>query len=230
MYLCILSNFMEYKVIIAGSSGLVGSLLLEQLLHHPDFSEVLILVRNQLPVQHKKLKQLVVDFNRLEDYEAEINGHAIFCCLGTTRQKTPDLNLYKKIDHDYPVALAKIGAKNSMQQFHVISSMGANVNSAYFYTKLKGETERDLKNVSFPSLFIYQPSLLTGIRKEKPFAERIATHIMKWINPFLIGRLKKYRSISAASVATAMLNQSLKNNAGVFTYPSDQIKQLAWAL
>jgi len=53
---------------------------------------------------------------------------------------------------------------------------------------------------------------------------------MKWINPFLIGRLKKYRSISAASVATAMLNQSLKNNAGVFTYPSDQIKQLAWAL
>jgi len=200
MYLCILSNFMEYKVIIAGSSGLVSSLLLEQLLHHPDFSEVLILVRNQLPVQHKKLKQLVVDFNRLEDYEAEINGHAIFCCLGTTRQKTPDLNLYKKIDHDYPVALAKIGAKNSysckndyvgipvalakigaknsMQQFHVISSMGANVNSAYFYTKLKGETERGLKNVSFPSLFIYQPSLPTGIRKEKPFAERIATHIL----------------------------------------------------
>ncbi len=221
---------MEYKVIIAGSSGLIGSLLLEQLLHHPDFSEVLVLVRNQLPVQHKKLKQLVVDFNRLEDYEAEINGHAIFCCLGTTRQKTPDLNLYKKIDPDYPVALAKIGAKNSMQQFHVISSMGANVNSAYFYTKLKGETERDLKNVSFPSLFIYQPSLLTGIRKEKPFAERIATHIMKWINPFLIGKLKKHRSISAASVATATLNQSLKNNAGVFTYPSDQIKQLAWAL
>ncbi|MGI4751092.1 MAG: hypothetical protein ACRYFB_10675 [Janthinobacterium lividum] len=227
MYLCTLSNFMQYKVVIAGASGLIGNLLLKQLLYHPDFSEVLVLVRNHLPVQHKKLKQLIVDFDHLEDYKAEINGHAIFCCLGTTRHKTPDLNLYRKIDQDYPVALAKIGVKNSMQQFHFISSIGANINSATFYTKLKGETEQDLKKVSFTSLFIYQPSLLTGVRKEKRFAERVATYIMKWANPFLIGRLKKYRSIPAAVVATAILNQSLKNNAGVFTYPSDQIKQLA---
>lgn len=218
---------MQHKVIIAGASGLVGSLLLRQLLHHPDFSEVLVLVRKLLPVQHKKLKQLVVDFNHLEDYEAEINAHAIFCCLGTTRKNTPDLNLYRKIDHDYPIKLAKIGVKNSIRQFHFISSIGANVNSFAFYTKLKGETERDLKVIQIQSLHIYQPSFLTGNRTEKRFGERLGMRFAKLINPFLIGKLKKYRSIAAVDVALAMLNQSLKNQTGVFTYPSDQIKQLA---
>lgn len=218
---------MPHKVIVAGATGLVGSLLLEQLLHHHEFSEVLVLVRKQLPFQHEKLKQLVVDFDHLEDYQAQINGDAIFSCLGTTRQKTPDLNLYRKIDHDYPVELAKIGAKNSIPQFHIISSIGANSNSFVFYTRLKGETEQDLKKTGLQSLYIYQPSFLTGNRKEKRFGERFGMKLAKLINLFLIGRLRKFQSISAAVVAKAMLNQSLKTNSGIFIYPSDQIKKLA---
>ncbi|MGI4803668.1 MAG: NAD(P)H-binding protein [Janthinobacterium lividum] len=218
---------MPNKVIVAGATGLVGSLLLEQLLHHHEFSEVLVLVRKQLPFQHEKLKQLVVDFDHLEDYQAEINGDAIFSCLGTTRKKTPDLNFYRKIDHDYPVELAKIGAKNSIPQFHIISSVGANPNSFVFYTRLKGETEQDLKKTGLQSLYIYQPSFLTGNRKEKRFGERLGMKLAKLINLFLIGSLRKFQSISAAVVAKAMLNQSLKNNSGIFIYPSDQIKKLA---
>ena len=218
---------MPYKVIVAGATGLVGSLLVAQLLPDPAIAEVLVLVRKQLSIQHKKLKQLVIDFDRLEDYQAEINGDAIFCCLGTTRKKTPDLKLYQKIDHDYPLELAKIGAKNSIRQFHFISSLGANINSFAFYTRLKGETERDLKTIQIPSIYIYQPSFLVGNRKEKRFGERFGKRLAKLIDPFLIGRLRKYRSISAAVVAKAMLNQSLKNNAGIYTYPSDQIKKLA---
>ncbi len=218
---------MPYKAIIAGASGLVGSALLEQLLNHPDYYEVLVLVREKLKLQHKKLKQLVVDFNRLDDYSNDFNGHAIFCCLGTTRSKTPDLKSYRKIDHDYPVQLAKIGAKNSMQQFHFISSLGANPQSFSFYTKLKGGTEADLKNVAILCLYIYQPSLLTGNRQEKRIAERFATVLMNVIDPILSGKLEKYKSISAEVVAKAMVNQSLKNNSGIFTYPSDQIKKLA---
>ncbi len=227
MYLCTLSNFMQYKVIIAGASGLVGSLLLEQLLPHPDFFEVLILVRNQLPVQHEKLKQSVVDFDRLKDYQNEINGHALFCCLGTTRSKTPDLKEYRKIDHNYPVELAEIGAKNSIQQFHLVSSLGADKDSLFFYTKLKGETEEHVKEVKLDSIHIYQPSFLTGNRQEKRTAEPILTSLAKWIDPLLIGNLNKYRSINAETVAKAMVNQSLKNISGIFTYSSDQIKQLA---
>jgi len=218
---------MQYKAVIAGAGGLIGSLLLRQLLDRSDFSEVLILVRKKLNIRYEKLRELVLDFDRLDDYQNEINGHALFCCLGTTRSKTPDLKIYRKIDHDYPVQLAKIGAKNSMKQFHLVSSLGADASSLSFYPKIKGETEDDLKKVPFQSIYIYRPSLLTGNRKEKRFAEQLATRVMSLIDPILSGKLAKYKSIPAEIVAKAMVNQSLKNNTGIFTYPSDQIKKLA---
>ncbi len=218
---------MAFKAVIAGASGLIGGLLLEQLLRHSEYNEVFVLVRRKLNLQHHKLTQLIVDFNRLDEYQNEINGHAFFCCLGSTQRKTPDLKVYHNIDHDFPLHLAKIAAKNSMQQFHLVSALGANVNSSTFYIKLKGETEADLKKVKIESIYIYQPSLLTGNRQEKRLAERFAVSLAKWVDPLLLGRFKKYRSIPAETVAKAMLNQSLKNNSGIFTYPSDQIKKLA---
>lgn len=218
---------MAHKAVVAGASGLIGYALLIQILNHPDYNEVLALVRKPLNIQHKKITQLVVDFERLEDYQNEITGHALFCCLGTTKSKTPNLKEYRKIDHDYPVQLAKISAKNSIQQYHLISALGADKNSISFYTKLKGETEDDLKKISISCICIYQPSLLTGNRKEKRTVERFAISVMRWIDPLLTGKLEKYRSIPADTVAKAMLNQSLKNNVGIFTYPSNQIKKLA---
>jgi uncharacterized protein YbjT (DUF2867 family) len=218
---------MKFKAVIAGASGLIGGLLLEQLINQKDYAEVLVLVRKKLPIQDKKLTQLVVSFDHLNHYQNEINGHALFCCLGTTKSKTPDLKEYRKIDHDYSVELAKIGAKNSMQQFHLVSALGADSHSKIFYNKLKGETEEDIKSIKLNNINIYQPSLLVGDRKEKRVAERFAMGLAKWIDPLLIGNLKKYRSINAETVAKAMVNQSLKNSSGIFTYPSEQIKKLA---
>jgi uncharacterized protein YbjT (DUF2867 family) len=218
---------MVKRAIIAGASGLTGSSLLEILLHEPGYGEVLILVRKELPLQHPKLKQLVVDFDRLESHSDEITGDVIFSCLGSTRKKTPGLETYRKIDHDYPVQLAQIALKNKISQFHLVSSMGADAGTSNFYTKMKGETEEDLKKVGLPSLQIYRPAFITGDRKEHRSSEKVLTVIMKLIDPLLIGSLKKYRSIPAATIARAMFNQSLKNIPGVHTYLSDKIKELS---
>jgi uncharacterized protein YbjT (DUF2867 family) len=78
---------MPYKAVIAGASGLIGSSLLEQLLASSQYDEVVVLVRKQLLVTHKKLVQVIVDFDRLEDHQGVITGHAVFCCLGSTRKK-----------------------------------------------------------------------------------------------------------------------------------------------
>lgn len=218
---------MSKKAIIAGASGLTGSCLLEILLHDSNYDEVLILVRKELPQEHPKLKQLVVNFERLESHSDHITGDSLFSCLGSTRKKTPDLKAYRKIDHDYPLRLAKIALKNQISQFHLISSMGANAASSNFYTKMKGETEDDLKKVGLPSLHIYRPALITGNRKEHRALESFYFALMKLLDPLLIGNLKKYRSISANTIAQAMFNQSLKNISGVHTYLSDKIKELS---
>ncbi|SDE74773.1 Uncharacterized conserved protein YbjT, contains NAD(P)-binding and DUF2867 domains [Mucilaginibacter pineti] len=218
---------MANKAIIAGSSGLIGSKLLDILLQEKFYDEVLILVRKELPIQHKKLTQLVTNFDQLDNYAHELTGHAVFCCLGTTNAKTPDKAIYRKIDHDYPVQLAQLALKNGVKQYHLVSSLGANVSSSFFYPKIKGETEADLQGLNLPALHIYRPALLTGDRKEKRAGEKLITVIYKLIDPLLFGGLKKYRSIPAETVAMAMFKQSTKHNTGLFIYESDQIKQLS---
>jgi uncharacterized protein YbjT (DUF2867 family) len=218
---------MAKKAIIAGASGLIGSSLLDILLHEPGFDEVLILVRKELPVQHIKLKQLVIDFDRLQDYAADITGEAFFSCLGTTMKKTPDLSVYRKIDHDYPLQLAEIAKQNGVAQYHMVSSLGANANTSNFYLKTKGQIEENLKQVGLTTLCIYQPAFLTGDRKENRLAEKFLIPLMILLNPLLVGSLRKYRSIPAKTVARAMYKQSLKKQEGIFTYPSDKIIELS---
>jgi uncharacterized protein YbjT (DUF2867 family) len=218
---------MANKAIIAGSSGLIGSKLLDILLQEDFYDEVLILVRKKLPVKHHKLTQLVVDFDQLDTYADQLTGHAIFSCLGSTNSKTPDKAVYRKIDHDYPLQLAQLAHKNGVKQYHLVSSIGANATSSTFYIKTKGEIEADLQQVGFPALYIYQPSFLTGDRQEKRIAEKLIAPLAKIIDPLLFGGLKKYRSIPAATVAAAMYKQSIKNDTGLFIYESDKIKQLS---
>lgn len=218
---------LKNKAILAGASGLIGSDLLRNLLQRDHYDEVVILVRKLLPLSHIKLTQIQVDFDHLDDHAGSVNGHAVFCCLGSTKKKTPDLAVYRKIDHDYPLELAQIALKNGVEQYHLVSALGADASTSNFYTKMKGETENDIKNIGLPCLYIYRPALLTGQRSEFRLAERIFTPIMKLIDPLLPGRLKKYRSIPAATVASAMYNQSMNKETGVFIHPSDEIKRLS---
>jgi len=218
---------MAKKAIIAGASGLTESCLLDLLLQQPGYDEVLVLVRKELPVKQSKLTQLVVDFDKPESYSAQITGDALFCCLGSTRKKTPDLTDYRKVDHDYPLQLAQIALKNGVSQFHLVSAIGASAKASNFYSKMKGETEEDIIKTDFPSLHIYRPSFIAGNRNENRPQERLAVGLMKVMDPILIGKLKKYQSIAARTIASAMYKQSLKNETGVHIYSSDKIKELS---
>ena len=218
---------MSKKAIIVGASGLIGSELVKILLKQPEYSEVLVLVRKKIPLTEQKLHQQIVDFERLNDYLTVINGDVLFCCLGSTKGKTPDKSEYWKIDHDYPVQLAQIAKQNGIKQYHLVSSIGADENSSSFYLKMKGSTENDIKKTGVNSLHIYEPSLLVGNRQDNRLLEKITATLMGLINPLLIGRWKKYRSIQAKQVAFAMYKQSLINQTGEFIYSSDKIQEIA---
>jgi uncharacterized protein YbjT (DUF2867 family) len=221
------TSIMSKTAIITGASGLIGSKLLNILLHSKEYEKVISLGRKKIKVKHRKLQQEIIDFDDPDTYEQFIYGDAFFCCLGTTAKKTPDKAIYYKIDHDYPVSLARSACAKRVPQFHFISAIGADASSSNFYLKTKGETERDLKNAGVDGLFIYQPSLLTGRKKNQRLGERIAVVVMKIINPLLLGGLKKYRSIAGLTVARAMFKQSLKEKKGVSVYTTDQIKERA---
>jgi uncharacterized protein YbjT (DUF2867 family) len=218
---------MAYKVIIVGASGLIGNSLLSVLIRSEQIAEITLLLRNSISISCPKVKEIIINFDELDNYASKITGDIIYCCLGTTKSKSPDPNNYRKVDLEYPLNLAKMGLQNGVGQFHVVSSLGASSESKNGYLKLKGELESELKKLNIPSLHIYQPSFLEGKRQENRPLEKLMMPIMKLLNPILLGSLENYRSIKAFDVAKAMMNQSIKELKGVFTYPSKQIKELA---
>jgi len=218
---------MALKAIVVGGSGLIGRNLLNILCQRPEYDEVISIGRKKVSLQYKSLTQIKTNLDDLDQYAEEIKGHAVFCCVGTTNKKTPDQSKYRVIDHDYPIKLAQIAKQNEIGQFHLVSSIGADSASSNFYLKTKGETEKAIKAIGLNTLFIYEPSLLVGSRSEPRLIEDIMAGIMKVVNPFLFGGLRKYRSISAYVLAMAMYKRSLTDKKGIHVYTTEKIKLIA---
>lgn len=215
------------KVLIAGASGLVGSHLLRQLLQNQSFTQIISLVRKPLHGEHPKLREIIFDFDNPQSYDVLPAADTVFCCLGTTIKKAGSQAAFRKVDYDYPLALATAVRRKGTPHFLVVTAVGSNLRSPFFYSRVKGELEKALTDLRFPSLSIFQPSLLLGERKEKRLGEDFAKLLMPLITPLLAGSLRKYRAIQAADVAKAMLKIALQPASGVWRYPSDEIQEIA---
>ena len=197
---------MKKTAIILGASGLTGGYLLEKLINDERYSTIKLFSRSRREGQETKIKQYIGDLLELEEFDKDFTADEVYCCIGTTKSKTPDKSLYKKIDYGIPVAAAKLAKANAIETFIVMSSMGANENSNTFYTKTKGEMERDVLQQNLKNTHILRPSLIGGNRNEKRTLEKIGLTLFKLIQPLLIGELKQYRIINAETIAQAMIH------------------------
>jgi uncharacterized protein YbjT (DUF2867 family) len=211
---------------ILGASGLVGSELLKTLLESDYYGTVISLARKSVPVEHEKFLQLLVDFERLEDFRELIGADDIYCCLGTTMKKAGSKEAFRKVDLDYPVEVAKIGLENGSQRFFIVTAMGADKKSKFYYNQVKGEVEGSVLSLSYKGVQVFRPSLLLGDRKENRFGENIAKAIAPILALVMVGPLKKYKPIEAKDVAKGMLKAALKAETGNAIYDSYEIKQL----
>ena len=137
------------SAILFGASGLVGSSLLTQLLDHPGYDKVTIVVRKPLPIKHSKLIMIIGDYAALPGLKDQIRADDVFIALGTTKKKTPDQNEYYRVDHDYPVLAASIAKENGARSVLLVSAIDANANSKIFYVRTKGEVEADIIALGF---------------------------------------------------------------------------------
>lgn len=212
--------------ILLGATGLTGGILLQKLLKDPRYGKIILFSRSSVKIKNSKIEEHVVDLFQLEKYKEEFKADQVFCCIGTTKSKTPNEETYRKIDYGIPVTVAKLCKENGISTFTVISAMGANPDSAIFYNKIKGEMQQDVLAQKIKNTYIFQPSLIAGDRKEKRFFENLAKQAMKILNFALIGPLKKYRSIHPETIATAMLIVANKGYERSII-ESDKIKKIA---
>ena len=213
--------------VLAGASGLIGKQLMYKLLESTFYQKVLILVRKEMPIKHPKIEQLIVNFDQLAKYQEQLIADDFFCCLGTTMKKAGSKEAFYKVDFTYCLELGKIASQNHTKSFNLVSAIGSNPNSGIYYSKVKGEVEKALKELNFTELNIFQPSILIGNRVEFRLGEKIGICIVQSISPLLIGGLRKYKPIHVAQVANAMLNDAQRNsNKRVKRYEFQQMMEL----
>mgnify|MGYP000884790601 FL=1 len=217
---------MKKTAIIIGASGLTGNLLLQLLINDQRYETIKLFGRKKIEGLPSKVKQYTGNLFELENFKTEFTANEVYCCIGTTAKKTPDKSVYKAIDYGIPVNAAKLAKENNINTFVVVSALGANADSSIFYSKTKGEMERDVLQQNIKNTYILQPSIIGGNRKETRIGEKIGLVIFKLFQPFFIGKLKKYSSTEAEDIAQAMIN--LANSTSIKTkITSDQITKIS---
>lgn len=208
------------KLLIAGATGLVGNLVLQQALADNRVSRVIALTRRSV-AQHDKLENVVIDFSDMPADAAWWSVDGVICALGTTRAKTSDSVAYRAIDYGYPLAVARHTRDHGATRFALTSSLGANPRSRFIYTRTKGELEEDLKKIGFPSLTIVQPSVIEGPRDEQRFNERSATIILRMLAPVLP---QAWRISPASAIAATLLEAALEGPPGIHVKTNKDMK------
>jgi uncharacterized protein YbjT (DUF2867 family) len=217
---------MKKTAIILGATGLTGAILLEKLLKDDRYKTIKLFSRKEIDGLPSKVTQFVGDILELEQFKKDFTADEVFCCIGTTAKKTPDKALYKKIDFGIPVTASKLSKANGIPAFLVISALGANAQSSIFYSKTKGEMEQAVLSEKIEKMHILQPSIIGGDRQENRVGENIGLNVFQFLQPLLLGKLKKYRITKAEDIAKAMIN--LANSTATKTrITTESIKLLA---
>lgn len=211
--------------IVIGATGLVGSSLIDLLITDDQFGEVVVLSRRTIGRSSVKLREHIIDFDRPQDWQHLVKGDVLFSALGTTLKQAGSKDKQYQIDYTYQYQVAEAAANQGVPLYILVSSPGANAGSSIFYTRIKGELERDVRKLSFFSTYFIQPSLLHGKREKERFGEKLGYHLLQGLNA--IGLFRKYRAINGETVARAMIEASLEKKPGTHTVTLDQIFQLA---
>ena len=207
------------KSLIAGSTGLVGSLLLKDLSYGDE--PIVLISRKANQFLTKNTSEIIINFDDLlsDTFDLSEEIDHVYLCLGK-RLFTYELgympeknrDTFKKIDFDYPLAIAKLAFQNGAKSIAIVSAIGAKEGSPNYYFHIKGKLENAIKEIGFENVCIAQPGHLLGKRNdfrghEIPLLEG-ALNISA---PLMQGPLKNFRQIEAERVAKAMILELRKN-------------------
>lgn len=212
--------------IIFGASGLVGGHLLSYLLAHPNYSKVKSFGRKKLNIESNKLEQIICDTESLDTVSEQIQGNDLYITLGTTIAEAGSKEAFFAIDCTYVIDIATKAQTNGVNQCLVISGMGADTSSLFYYNRVKGTMENKLKQLEFWAIHIMRPSLLTGDRVDNRVGEKIGEVIGNGIKALTGSLFSKWTPIAAKVVAKSMVQVAQGIDSGTYLHLSDEIKEI----
>ena len=214
--------------LIAGSTGFLGSKILNFL--YKEDQKIYCLSRRKSEINSINIEDITIDFDAINNLSLPKIDH-VYLCLGyelrawelismPERKKDP----FYKVDYEYTLNIAKKAEEVGATSISLVSAVGANKNSESFYLRTKGDLEEEIKKLSFRAINIFQPGHLAGRinwqkKKSDPRLDVFAFEIGSlFLDPFLVSRLKKFRSINANKLANFIVKSTINENLGINQY------------
>lgn len=196
----------KLRVIITGTTGMVGEGVLLASLEDPAVERVLAVSRRTSGVSHEKLKELLVpDFMQLDAVTAELTGwDACFFCAGVSSvgMKEPE---YTRISYDTTLHFAEVLAKlNPQMSFIYVSGAGTDSSEKgrSMWARVKGRTENALQRVGFAHAYAFRPALMKAMPGQRHLLT--AYKWFAWLFP-VVRALSPNNASTLRDVATAMI-------------------------
>jgi uncharacterized protein YbjT (DUF2867 family) len=196
---------MSRSAVVLGATGLVGSALVRLLLADERFGPVRTLVRRPSARGHARLDERVVDFDAPGSWSGLVRGDVLFSALGTTIRAAGSQEAQRKVDHGYQLRAAEAARRNGVEAYVLVSAAGASPSSRIFYSRMKGELERDVEALGFPRARLLRPGLLDGERGEVRPGERWALRLLRPLGALLPASARPIRVevVARAAIAAA---------------------------
>lgn len=212
--------------LMVGATGFVGNLLLRRLLADQNFGEITVYGRRQLSVSHSKLTVRTIDFDTLSHRTDFEPADLAFCCLGTTMKKAGSKEAFHKVDFEYVVNFAHECSRAGVKHFFLISAMGADASSMFYYNEVKGQAEEAIEKLNFESIHFVRPSLLLGDREEFRLGEKVGQFFNKVFKPLIP---LSYQGVQGEQLAVFMHQKGTeavsKNQKGTLIHSSADIQK-----
>jgi uncharacterized protein YbjT (DUF2867 family) len=206
--------------LVIGATGLVGRECVRQLAAQPGVARIIALVRRvpQAGTFPPSVDVVALDFALLGQASMGLGATHVVCALGTTMKQAGSREAFRTVDHDYVLAVARGALVGGARHFVLVSALGADQESAFFYNRVKGETEQALLALGYRGVTILRPSLLLGPRGEFRLGEAIARRFA-WLTP---GR---YKPVQARDVAAAAVRAIVEDRPGTRIVESRELRR-----
>ena len=214
--------------LVAGSTGFLGSKILNYL--HKEDQKVYCLSRRENEINSVNIEDIIIDFDTISDLSLPKIDH-VYLCLGYELRAWELISMpehkkgpFYKVDYEYTLNIAKKAEEAGATSVSLVSAVGANKNSESFYLKTKGDLEEEIKKLKFETINIFQPGHLAGRinwqrQKNDPRIDFFAFEFGSlFLDPFLVSRLKKFRSINANKLANFIVKSTINENLGINQY------------
>ena len=212
----------KLHALILGATGATGKELVKLLLADSNFNQVSLFVRRTIDVDHEKLTIHKIDFSRLNEYNSLVKGDILFSALGTTKQEAGGKKEQFLVDYTYQYEFAKMASENGVNHYSLVSSIGADKSSFFFYPKIKGALEASIKSLKFNKIHIFQPPSLIRQPELIRSGERYSINFLQVINK--LGFLKSLKPILVKDLAMKIIKESLLNQKeGITIYKSKDL-------